>query len=66
MASGDKKIKRDEHCEFANIHKVTGKCVAWCHHQQLIRPGVMMDCIGIESEAAEEYFKRIKGSAKLH
>jgi hypothetical protein len=38
------------HCEFKKLGH-GGKCVAICFRNRLKSPGVMVDCIGIESES---------------
>jgi hypothetical protein len=42
----DKKF--EEHCK-CKVLDVNGKCTAFCFHNRLKSPGVMIDCIGIET-----------------
>ena len=44
----DKEKTFDEHCKCKSLD-VNGKCTAFCYRNRLKSPGVMIDCIGIES-----------------
>jgi hypothetical protein len=38
----------DDHCK-CKLLDPNGKCIAFCFHNRLKSPGVMIDCIGIET-----------------
>jgi hypothetical protein len=53
----------DEHCKCKRLD-VNGKCDAFCFHNRLKSPGVMIDCIGIESRPVVES-GHIAGSTRI-
>ena len=59
------KETRTEHCSFAVLSD-DGHCIAPCHRNKLIRPGIMVDCIGKESETTIQYADRVEVNRKLN
>jgi hypothetical protein len=53
----------DDHCK-CKLLDANGKCTAFCFHNRLKSPGVMIDCIGIESRPVIES-GHIVGSRRL-
>jgi len=57
--------ERIEHCYFKVLDN-NGKCIANCGRQLLKKPGIIVDCIGIESLTTKQHFKKLDSGRKLH